>query len=192
MKEFADQDGLVTKENFTNYAKNSKFFKSQINENNSNSVVARQLAIKKAEIAFRMFDKDGDGFLTKSEFSKICKKLNRQQVDAVFRKFDKDDDGLLSFEEFQTMFNRKWKINAKKWFYSNQKSIQIFVIEIKQIVKSTSCDSTGFASFFDNFSSLSERYIFPYCLPTYGEICTISNETPYRKNLLFRTKPHYV
>ena len=54
-----------------------------------------------------MFDKDGDGFLTKSEFSKICKKLNRQQVDAVFRKFDKDDDGLLSFEEFQTMFNRK-------------------------------------------------------------------------------------
>ena len=107
MKEFADQDGLVTKENFTNYAKNSKFFKSQINENNSNSVAARQLAIKKAEIAFRMFDKDGDGFLTKSEFSKICKKLNRQQVDAVFRKFDKDDDGLLSFEEFQSMFNRE-------------------------------------------------------------------------------------
>ena len=97
----------MTKENFTDYAKNSKFFKSQINENNSNSVAARQLAIRKAEMAFRKFDKDGNGFIKKSEFSKICKKLNRQQVNAVFRKFDKDDDGLLSFEEFQSMFNRE-------------------------------------------------------------------------------------
>ena len=97
----------MTKENFTNYAKNSKFFKSQINENNSNSVAARELAIKKAEIAFRMFDRNGDGCISKGEFSQISKKLNSKQVDAVFKKFDKDDDGLLSFEEFQTIFDKK-------------------------------------------------------------------------------------
>ena len=52
---------------------------------------------------------DNDGFITKEEFAKISKKLNRDQVEAVFAKFDKDGDGNLSFEEFKKMLKKDKK-----------------------------------------------------------------------------------
>ena len=59
-----------------------------------------------AERAFKLFDKDNDGYITKQEFQKISKKLNKEQIDAVFNKFDKNGDGVLSFEEFRKMLNK--------------------------------------------------------------------------------------
>ena len=105
----ADEDGEVTREEFVNYAKHSEFFKGQMDKNSSDSVAAKQEAIAKAERAFKVFDKDNDGFITKEEFAKISKKLNRDQVEAVFNKFDKDGDGVLSFEEFKKMLNKDKK-----------------------------------------------------------------------------------
>ena len=107
----ADDDDEVTKEEFMHYAKNSDFFKAQMDKSSANSMAAKEEAIAKAERAFKVFDKDNDGFITKDEFAKISKKLNRDQVNAVFNKFDKDGDGVLSFEEFRRMLNKdkKWK-----------------------------------------------------------------------------------
>ena len=105
----ADDDGEVTKDEFLNYAKHSEFFKSQMDKNSSDSMASKQEAIAKAERAFRLFDKDNDGYITKDEFGKISKKLNRIQVEAVFKKFDKDGDGVLSFEEFRSMLTNKDK-----------------------------------------------------------------------------------
>ena len=105
----ADEDGEVTREEFVNYAKHSEFFKGQMDKNSVDSVAAKQEAIAKAERAFKVFDKDNDGFITKEEFAKISKKLNKDQVDAVFNKFDKDGDGVLSFEEFKKMLNKDKK-----------------------------------------------------------------------------------
>lgn len=105
----ADEDGEVTREEFMNYAKRSEFFKGQLDKNTADSVAAKQEAIAKAERAFKVFDKDNDGFITKEEFAKISKKLNKDQVDAVFNKFDKDGDGVLSFEEFRKMLNKDKK-----------------------------------------------------------------------------------
>ena len=105
----ANDDGEVTKDEFLNYAKHSDFFKSQMDKNSSDSMAAKQEAIAKAERAFKLFDKDNDGYITKEEFAKISKKLNREQVEAVFHKFDKDGDGVLSFEEFRTMLGNKDK-----------------------------------------------------------------------------------
>ena len=105
----ADDDGEVTREEFVNYAKHSEFFKGQMDKNSVDSVAAKQEAIAKAERAFKVFDKDNDGFITKEEFAKISKKLNKDQVDAVFNKFDKDGDGVLSFEEFKKMLNKDKK-----------------------------------------------------------------------------------
>ena len=69
----------------------------------------KEEAIAKAERAFKLFDKDNDGYITKEEFAKISKKLNREQVEAVFNKFDKDGDGVLSFDEFRSMLQNKEK-----------------------------------------------------------------------------------
>uniref|UniRef100_A0A0K2TNY7 EF-hand domain-containing protein n=1 Tax=Lepeophtheirus salmonis TaxID=72036 RepID=A0A0K2TNY7_LEPSM len=102
----ANEDGEIVRDEFISYAKNSDFFKSQMDKNDADSVISKQEAIAKAERAFKLFDKDNDGFITKDEFQKISKKLSKDQIEAVFSKFDKDGDGVLSFEEFRKMLNK--------------------------------------------------------------------------------------
>ena len=36
---------------------------------------------KQAEIAFRLYDKDKDGYITKSEMEKLSKTLTKEQID---------------------------------------------------------------------------------------------------------------
>ena len=99
----ADENGEVSKEEFVEYANNSEFFHKRLDRNNPNSIAAKEA---KATSAFKAFDKDNDGFITKEEFARISKKLNKDQVDAVFKKFDRDQDGVLSLQEFQKMFKK--------------------------------------------------------------------------------------
>jgi len=61
---------------------------------------------KQAEIAFRLYDKDKDGFITKSEMEKLSKTLTKEQIDKVFARFDADGDGRLSYAEFRKMMNK--------------------------------------------------------------------------------------
>jgi Ca2+-binding EF-hand superfamily protein len=49
-------------------------------EKSENSISSRREASNKAEMAFKVFDKDNDGFITKDEFQKISKKLSKCQV----------------------------------------------------------------------------------------------------------------
>ena len=65
------------------------------------------------EKAFRMMDKDGDGFVTKTEFKKVCKNLTKEQVEAAFNKFDAAGNGKLNYIEFCDMMNRR-KLNQAK------------------------------------------------------------------------------
>ena len=44
------------------------------------SMASKREAVAKAERAFKLFDKDNDGYITKEEFQKISKKLNKQQA----------------------------------------------------------------------------------------------------------------
>ena len=62
---------------------------------------------RQAEIAFRLYDKDKDGYITKSEMEKLSKNLSKEQIDKVFARFDADGDGKLSYAEFRKMMN-KW------------------------------------------------------------------------------------
>jgi len=100
-------DGEVTKDEFMTFAKHSEFFKHQLDKTDHDSMASKREAVAKAERAFKLFDKDNDGYITKEEFQKISKKLNKQQIEAVFKKFDRDKDGVLCFEEFQKMINRE-------------------------------------------------------------------------------------
>ena len=49
---------------------------------------------KQAEIAFRLYDKDRDGFITKSEMEKLSKTLTKEQIDKVKSQISKFTIGL--------------------------------------------------------------------------------------------------
>ena len=47
-------------------------------------MASKREAVAKAERAFKLFDKNNDGYITKEEFQKISKKLDKQQVSRFF------------------------------------------------------------------------------------------------------------
>ena len=69
--------------------------------------------IARAKTAFGIFDKDGDGFLTKREFSKSMKSLSDHQIDSIFNKYDMDKDEKLSIYEFKNILSAKKRRSMK-------------------------------------------------------------------------------
>ena len=68
------------------------------------------------ELAFKALDTNGDGFVSKSEFKKICPNMTKEQVDAAFAKFDKDKTGRINYAEFCSMLNKNQQQQASsKW-----------------------------------------------------------------------------
>lgn len=62
-------------------------------------------------LAFKAIDKNGDGYLSKTEFRRICPNMSEEQVEAAFSKFDKDKTGRVNYKEFCSMMKRKkWRI----------------------------------------------------------------------------------
>jgi Ca2+-binding EF-hand superfamily protein len=68
----------------------------------------------KVEKAFRAMDRDGDGYVTKTEFQKVCKNLTKEQIQAAFNKFDKSGNGKLNYVEFCGMMNARKKNSAEQ------------------------------------------------------------------------------
>ena len=62
-----------------------------------------QQQIKQTELAFKLYDKDKDGYITKTEMEKLSKNLTKEQIEKVFARFDADGDGRLSYSEFRKM-----------------------------------------------------------------------------------------
>jgi len=63
--------------------------------------------IEQIHHAFSNFDLDGDGFITRREFSKILK-VPESELGPVFREFDQNEDDRISFEEFLLMVEKKF------------------------------------------------------------------------------------
>ena len=61
--------------------------------------------------AFRVFDKDGNGFISASELRHVMtnlgEKLTDEEVDEMIKEADIDGDGLVNYEEFVTMMTTK-------------------------------------------------------------------------------------
>ena len=57
--------------------------------------------------AFRVFDKDGNGFISAAELrqtmTEVGEKLTDEELDEMLREADTDEDGQVNFEEFVTM-----------------------------------------------------------------------------------------
>lgn len=62
-----------------------------------------QQQTKQTELAFKLYDKDKDGYITKTEMEKLSKNLTKEQIEKVFARFDADGDGRLSYAEFRKM-----------------------------------------------------------------------------------------
>ena len=58
---------------------------------------------KQTELAFKLYDEDKDGYITKTEMEKLSKNLTKEQIEKVFARFDADGDGRLSYSEFRKM-----------------------------------------------------------------------------------------
>merc|ERR1719328_1039428 len=61
--------------------------------------------------AFRVFDKDGNGYISSAELRHVItnlgEKLTDEEVDEMIREADIDGDGQVNYEEFVTMMTSK-------------------------------------------------------------------------------------
>ena len=90
----------------------------------------------KMALAFKAIDKNGDGYLSKTEFRKICPNMTEEQVENAFTKFDKDKTGRINFNEFCSMLKKKKWMNIfhylfvfkadKYWFCENDVISELF------------------------------------------------------------------
>jgi len=107
----ADKDGtgLLTEKEFVN----SQAVGDAMDDHKMNEERPKPDTSRQAEIAFRLYDKDKDGYITKSEMEKLSKTLSKEQIDKVFARFDADGDGRLSYAEFRKMMNKWWSKASK-------------------------------------------------------------------------------
>lgn len=56
--------------------------------------------------AFKMFDKDGSGTISKDEIKEALGGLDEKLVEEIIREVDQNNDGEISFEEFEKMMNK--------------------------------------------------------------------------------------
>merc|ERR550534_798288 len=68
---------------------------------------AKMEMMNATDTAFKLFDKDKDGFITRAEFAKVSKKMTKEQIEAIFAKFDNNGDGKMSKEEFKQLMESK-------------------------------------------------------------------------------------
>lgn len=61
--------------------------------------------------AFRVFDRDGDGYISAEELTHVMstlgENLTQEEIDEMIREADLDGDGRVGYEEFATMMSHK-------------------------------------------------------------------------------------
>lgn len=68
-------------------------------------------AMDRIEVAFRKFDINQDGFLSRDEFDEMMKNVDKEQADRIFKSCDTAGDNRISLKEFRTMMA---KLNEAK------------------------------------------------------------------------------
>lgn len=68
----------------------------------------RRMDAKELQRIFEMFDKNGDGKITKSELSDSLDRMgiyvDEQELDLMIARFDKDCDGCVDIDEFEALY----------------------------------------------------------------------------------------
>jgi len=81
--------------------------------------------------AFRVFDKDQNGFISAAELRHVMtnlgEKLTDEEVDEMIREADVDGDGQINYDEFVKVMMAKWElINST---YLNSVILNLMIIE---------------------------------------------------------------
>merc|ERR1712156_29827 len=111
VREIADAQGEICKNDFIRHIKDQKLL-FEFRQTNPDSDHHWQ---KITLMAFRLFDKNGDGFMTKKEFRWMTTSalISHETIDCVFRRFDLDENGKLDVTEFAAMIQRhRWRKEA--------------------------------------------------------------------------------
>ncbi|CAD8071877.1 unnamed protein product [Paramecium sonneborni] len=77
----------------------SEFIMASINQ-------TKILSQKKIEQAFRIFDLDGDGYITKQELEDVMGTLNQDVWQLFLQETDHNKDGKISYQEFLKLFSK--------------------------------------------------------------------------------------
>jgi len=77
----------------------SEFLMATMNE-------TQLLSQEKLKAAFKMFDKDGSGTISKDEIKEAMGQLDEKLVEEIIREVDEDGNGEISYEEFEKMMNK--------------------------------------------------------------------------------------
>lgn len=84
------------------YIDYSEFVVASMNEKNI-------LTNEKLQAAFKMFDKDGSGFISADEIKEVLgfgKSLDEAQIMDIIKQVDDNGDGQISFDEFSAMMKQ--------------------------------------------------------------------------------------
>ena len=80
--------------------------------------------------AFKVFDKDGNGFISAAELRHIMtnlgEKLSDEEVDEMIREADIDGDGQINYEEFVKMMMSKWASYAVTGIFAVPSTYVVF------------------------------------------------------------------
>jgi len=98
IKAIADEDGEIHKNDFVMHLKQSSMLREFEVANEDSEIHWK----KKADLAFRIFDVNRDGFVNKKEFQWMTTNtiLSQKKIDTMFKRCDLDGDGKLNYDEF--------------------------------------------------------------------------------------------
>eukprot|EP00090_Calanus_glacialis_P042725 TRINITY_DN75741_c0_g1_i1.p1 TRINITY_DN75741_c0_g1~~TRINITY_DN75741_c0_g1_i1.p1 ORF type:complete len:200 (-),score=57.09 TRINITY_DN75741_c0_g1_i1:71-670(-) len=114
--EIADEHGEVRKNDFILHIKNANLSKHFECADPESELHWNNLAVT----AFKLFDKNYDGYIDKKEFRWMTssERFSKKTIDIVFERCDLDGDGKLDYQEFKAMIlrskHRKEEIKRKK------------------------------------------------------------------------------
>jgi len=108
-----DGDGGISLDEFIQMNIKGRLRAAGTGSNGSSAAAAAATSItEKAKLAFKAYDRNSDGYLTKAELRRTSKKMTDAQIDAVFEKYDKNKDGKLEFEDFKDLMESNHRNKA--------------------------------------------------------------------------------